>query len=538
LYNIIIMAQPFSNKVQNPLFNFSNAFGMANTTPMFSSKMQQQMQPQALVPVPTAQKKATAQSTTPTAQTDPTSLGAYKGVPIKYGDQNSIQAQMAAIDANQPGAKPTTGLASGGGIIPTAQAATGVPTPAAAPAATAIGQNPSAVRGIMTPPKGKTQEAPTFSGILYDLIRKATEGDEGVRKSREDLTKFQGATADKIAAIRSTPIALEFQQGRAQAVQQASAEKEKALQTGVENALTAQGQSLNALNQAAGLAAPQQLGSGNVYIDPATGQPIAGGPTQVSPGNVVINPLTGQPMGGAPTQVPFTNQLLDPLTGQPVGGAGAGGVGGKGLDVDSVAQQILSGQMSPSQGYDIFGNNLAFNNALNQAVLKQNPQFNFIQAEANAAAQGQALAQATERGGDLQKRGDTVLNHIGQLQTAYEALQGTTPSPYLNMGINLLKGAYPSKEFQAYLTALDNVRGELAGIFAVGGTPTEGENMAKRILPDGATPAQIAGALEQAKTLIAEKIHSYSTPSPSSYGGGAVGGGAQSGAGSGGMWDW
>lgn len=528
------MAQPFSNKVTNPLFDYNSLFKTANSTPMFGPKVQQMPvfgpKVDALVAVPTAQKTATKQSTTPRVQTDPNSLGSYKGVPIKYGDHNFVASQMREIDNAQGGGSSVSVLGSQSAPIPPAPT---LQNAAAQIPATAIGQNKTAVPGIIPAPNAKVKEVPTFSGILYDLIKKATGDEENVRKTRDDLTKFQTATADKIAAIKSDPIPLEFQQGRAQAVQQASAEKERALSTNVENALTARGQSLTALQQAAGLASPQQLGSGNVYIDPATGQPIAGGPTQVSPGNIVINPLTGQPMAGAPTQVPYQNQFLDPITGQPVGGGA--GIGGKGLDVDSVAQQVLSGQMSPSQGYDLFGNNLAFNNALNQAILKQNPQFNFIQAEANAAAQGQALAQATERGGDLQKRGDTVLNHIGQLQQAYKELSGTTPSPYLNMGINLLKGAYPSKEFQAYLTALDNVRGELAGIFAVGGTPTEGENMAKRILPDGATPAQIAGALEQAKTLIAEKISSYSTPTPASYGGGQVGGSAQGG---GGMWDW
>ncbi len=506
---------------------------MANSTPMFSTKMMQQMQ-QPLVTLPTTQQKtAQVKSTTPTnpTQTDPTSLGAYKGVPIKYGDQTSILAQMKAIDASQPGAKPAA-QNLGGGLMPTAQAPQNA---AASPAiaATAIGSQNGAKPGIIPAPKSKAQEVPTFSGILYDLIKKATEGDKNVQRAREDLTKFQTNTADKIAAIRSEPIALEFQQGRAQAVQQASAEKEKAFQTGVENALTSQGQTLNALNQAAGLASPQQLSPGNVYIDPATGKPIAGGPTQVSPGNVVINPLTGQPMAGAPTQVPYQNQFLDPLTGKPVGGGN--GLGGGGMDVSSVAQQVIAGQMSPSQAYDIFGNNLAFNNAINQEIRKTNPQFNFIQAEANAAAQGQALTQATERGGDLQKRGDTVIQHIAQLQSAYNTLKGNTPSPYLNMGMNLLKGAYPSPEFQSYLTALDNVRGELAGIFSVGGTPSEGEAMAKRILPDGATPAQIEGALDQARNLIHEKISSYSTPTAIQYGAGAGSGGQ---AGGGGMWDW
>lgn len=504
------MAQPFSNKVHNPLFDINSALGIAHTTPMLNPAMQK-VATASLVPLPQNKQKASAQqSTTPAAQTDPTSLGAYKGVPIKYGDQAFIEAQIRAIDGNASGAK--TPLIDPRGVSSNISTTANLITP------TGGSQPSNAVRGIIAPPKGKEQEVPSFSGILYELIKKATEGDKGVQKAREDLTKFQTATSDKIAAIRSEPIALEFQQGRAQAVQQASAEKEKAYQTGVENALTSQGQTLGALNQAAGLASPQQLGSGNVYIDPATGQPIAGGPTQV----------------------PYTNQFLNPLTGQSVGG-GIGG-GNKGLDVDSVAQQVVSGQMSPTQAYSTFGNNLAFNNAINQAITKSNPGFNFIQAEANASAQGQALQQATLQGTNMQKRADTVTQHLNTLRTTMNDLGRLNIPvvgniPIANTISNFVGQQLGNKDLKAFQTALSNARGELAGIFAIGGTPTEGEAMAKIILPDNITPDQLETAITTAQELVQSKVNEYSNIGnvPQFGNGGTPTGGSTGG---GGTWDW
>jgi len=406
-------------------------------------------------------------------------------------------------------------------FIPTAQASTVsnttvAPRPAASPAPTYI---PPMIQQAQQKAQEKTQkqtikkeekaaaedEVPTFSGILFDLIKHATKGTKAVDKARKDLTTFQQGTSDKIAAIRSEPIPLEFQQGRAQAVQQASAEKEKALQTGVENALTAQGQTLGALNNAAGLATPQQLGSGNVYIDPISGKPITAGPTQV----------------------PYSNQYLNPLTGQPVGGGAAGGT--LQSAVTSIAEKVQNGSMSYDAGVDALG---GFGQAgVNELTKALGPNFNVQQSNAQAAAQGASTLQTGTLGGQLQKGAETVKAHMATLADSYKNIGAQYGYPILNRGINAIAEQFGNGPLQSYNIALSNVRDELAKILG-GGTSTDGTRAtAKELLPDNMTPDQLAASIKTANELMDSKIAEY-TRTPSFNNNSDTGGG-----GSGSIWD-
>ena len=151
--------------------------------------------------------------------------------------------------------------------------------------------------------------APKFSGVLQDLIKRASDS-SGIEKAYNNLAQFRTMTSEKIADIKSDPIPLEFQQGRAQVVQQAAAEQERALAQGVENALQARAQDINALTSAAELAQPVQL--------------------------------------------PYGMQYVNPVTGDLIGGGSLGG----GLNVPSIAQQVVNGQLTPSQAESMLGNNL------------------------------------------------------------------------------------------------------------------------------------------------------------------------------------
>ncbi len=470
------MPLSFSNKVPS-LYNYNpNDFNVANSTPAYSEALKKKMeyQPLQIAPIP-VQKATTAAPVAP----------AY---------------------------------------VPPAPVYT--PPASTAPAVPPTAQSSAAPAPVYVPPSAQTNtssktataaQVPTFSGILFDLIQKATKGNENVKNAREDLSTFQQNTADKIAAIRSTPVALEFQQGRAQAVQQASAEKEKALQTGVANALEAQGQELGALNQAAGLTSPQQLQSGNIYIDPVTGKPIAGGPTQV----------------------PYTNQFIDPTTGQPVGGgATAGGLGGNmAQNIQSVAQQVLSGQISPDQAYKLFGNNLAFNNAINQEIARSNPAFDFTQAQALADAKAASTEQTGTIGGQLVKGAETVKQHMLTLENLYKDLAAQYRFPVANKSINFIAEQLGSGPLQSYNIALQNVRDELAKILG-GGTSTEGSRAtAKELLPDNMTPDQLTSSIQTATELMNSKISEYTrTPQFAAPGGQAPA--PAGGTGSGGLYDW
>ncbi len=472
------MPLTFSNKVDTNkknklLYDASNSFGIAHSTPAIGGGMnaalQSKMNPAPLsvaprVQAPVARPQGTA---TQTAQ-----LASSTSIVPSYDSKSGLLTEYG----RSQGLKEVNGQQS-------------------APATDTKSTKTS---------KNTATDAPTFGGILFDLLQKATKGNEDVSKARQDLTKFQTNTADQLAKMRSDDIPLEFQQGRAQVVQQAAQEKEKALQQGVANALEGQSQQLGALNNAAGLASPQQLSSGNIYIDPVTGQPKAGGPTTV----------------------PYNSQFLNPLNGQPVGG---GATSGSLQDaVSNIAQKVQNGSI----GYDsavqaLSGYGQAGVNGLQQLL---GPNFNIQQSNALAAAQEASTLQTGTLGGQLQKQAETVKAHMDTLKTAYEALQAKYGLPLINQGINAVATQLGSGSLQSYNIALSNVRDELAKILG-GGTSTDGTRAtARELLPDNMTPTQLAASIKTAKELMDSKITEY-TKTPS-FNGGSQGGGT------GGLYDW
>jgi hypothetical protein len=78
----------------------------------------------------------------------------------------------------------------------------------------------------------------------------------------------------------------------------------------------------------------------------------------------------------------------DPSTGLQVGGSGnSGGTLNPLNNIQSIAQQVINHQISPSQAYAMGGNVQNFQAALNQELQKQQPGFNAAQAEGAYSAQ-------------------------------------------------------------------------------------------------------------------------------------------------------
>lgn len=374
------------------------------------------------------------------------SMGAYKGVPLTSGSQQDLVAQINRIDNPMQ---------------------TSVPL--------------STVRGTKT--ETTTPQSTTrglFSDVLSSITRKAEAGSENVQKANEALTAFRQSQSDKYADIYSDPVSARVMQGRQQAVQAANAQKEAALATGVQNALTEQGQQFSALGAVAGLAQP--------------------------------------------VQVPFGTQYVDPSTGQLVGGV-SGMVGGNAPDVNSLAQQVASGQISPSQADSLLGNNLGLTNQLNRAILAINPQFNRVQAEAQAGATAADIQQTGTIGGQLSKAATNATQAMQTLTNAYANLSKLqrTQVPGFNQALNrfsTVTGVGVS-ETQAYNTALAEARAAVSSVLsAAGNTPTFSDATASSILPDGAGPEQIASALHTIQELINQKVSSFT--SSAQYGGGGT----------------
>lgn len=366
----------------------------------------------------------------------------------------AAQTNVAAKPKTTPAATPRTAVAA---PKPT--------TYQAPPASQAVYTPPSQPQ---TPPKAAEPQQPTFGGILFDLLKKATEGNQNVQSAREDLSKFQQAQAQKIADIRSEPIPLEFQQGRAQVVQQAAAEKEKALETGVQNALTSQQQELGALGTAAGLAQP--------------------------------------------AQVPYSNQFLSPLNGQPINNGQSGGSLNE--QVGLIAEKVKNGSMSYDQGVSaLSGYGQGGLNALQQAL---GPNFDIVSSNAKAAANAASTLQTGTTGGQLSKAADSALAALDKLEKDFGnlgALQ-TQGLPGTNSIANFIAGSLGQGALSQYQTTLADARAQLEGVLTATGatTPTGAEEMAKTYLPDNMTPTQLKEKLAAARALIQQKVGAFTTP--------------------------
>lgn len=192
-------------------------------------------------------------------------------------------------------------------------------TPASAPL-TVSGQVPGLLQaGQQTGNEAQTQRQVEEAGGVTQWENDIKNG-MAVEEANKKLSDFRTAVAKKYGDIESSPIPLEFQQGREQALARQFASQENALQQGVANALTEQGQQFTAAQAQAnrGLTAAQgaytgaqtQAGRGLNAAGTALG---AVAPVQVSPTNIPYNPGTGQ--YGAPASSAY-------------GGGGLGTIGG------------------------------------------------------------------------------------------------------------------------------------------------------------------------------------------------------------------
>lgn len=163
----------------------------------------------------------------------------------------------------------------------------------------------------------------------------ADVGQQGAKFRAGQLTTGTTPVAEGNAAVTAQTIA---------AQQSALAAGESAALQGTGQQLTAQGQAQSGLGLAAGYAQPSVAGFGQGTFNPLTGQIEGGG------GNNALNPLN---------------------------------------NVQSIAEQVISGQISPSQAYSMGGSVQNWQGVLNQAILTKNPQFNIAQAEGSFSARQQ-----------------------------------------------------------------------------------------------------------------------------------------------------
>lgn len=415
------MAQNFSNTLQlNPLGNALNnklnpsplglpipSMGIANTTPMVNG-VHSFSAPNSFTP-----KKPIPYSPFPTAQTpNPQTTG--------YSTQSSVQT----------GSWPTQNT----------------PTPQ---------QTPGVNDGL-------------YGKIVNNLANVGTDAVTGSIKKVSDLQKDY---ANQIAGLEGKGLDIGYGTGASKILQDNYNNRLGALETGAQNALTAQNQQITGLTAAGGLAAP--------------------------------------------IQAPYTSQVISPITGQPIQTGNSTGTTGGSLNplnnVQTYAQQVANGQMTIDQANSALGNNPAFTGALNQAIKTINPNFNFTQSSASSQTQGVAqqirtAADSTNRALDTLSQG---FNSLNPLQKG--------PIPATISLSNWIATQFGDKALTAYKTNLADARSQLIGVLnSSGGTPTGNEATAVQYLPDNMTVDQFnqnVGTTENpgiVRQLINQKVQAFS----------------------------
>lgn len=301
-----------------------------------------------------------------------------------------------------------------------------------------------------------------FPDVLSSLVKRAGAEDDATKKAREDLLKFQTGTSDKIADIMSDTIPLEFQQGRAQVVQQASTEKQSALQQAVANSIEARGQTLNALGTAAGLAQPQQ--------------------------------------------VPYSNQLLDPQTGQPIAGAGSSLDGA----VSTIAQRVQAGQMSYDEGVKaLSGYGQGGVNALQKAL---GSNFNPLSSNSLAGSRGGIIQDATTDIANMQTNLTAADTNLEQL-TALAKENGINDLSSItgNKITNLFRKEFSDSALLSYQALLNGTRALYTAVLESRAnlSPTEAFNLAQSFVPENTTVGSLRDLTKtlrtEAETIISSK---------------------------------
>lgn len=211
--------------------------------------------------------------------------------------------------------------------------------------------------------------------------------------------------------------------------------------------------------------------------------------------------LTGAISANAPQFPSYGSQVYDPAS-----GTFKTGTGGTLQDaVSTVADRVKSGQMSYADAISsLSGYGQGGTNALLQAL---GPNFNVAQSNTLASQQGSI--------GPALQYANTALSN---LQNAVSGLSSTqnTNVPIINQisqGISTTFGV-GSQAVQNYRAAVAEARGAIQKVLASvsGGTPTDYVGQSNALLPDNATPNQIAAAVETLKTLGTAKASIYGNP--------------------------
>lgn len=378
-------------------------------------------------------------------------------------------AGAATLVLGQKAKSPEQNVKSTSPALPANQAQAAPIPPAPQPAAVGYSSWPGGE--YTATPQPSYSGPPMTNGIpggLYgQLIGKLANF--GLSPQQQEAYNLQANLETGLAAgknvIMRQPIALEFQQGRAAALNRDFVPQIDAANKMLELANKQREMELSGLGTAAGLAAP--------------------------------------------VQVPFTSQFLDPVSGGYIGAGGNPVM----MQIPDYARQVVNGQKTFDQAAGELGNNPYFTSLLNQAIQGFNSGFNTTGSNTIGSQQYQSLLNSF----------NTVQQHMQDAMLSIQKLP-LTSFPIINAAIAGGLQQLGSPEYQQYKTIIGTLQSEIANVLGGGQATDMARTEAKDILPDNIGPDQLAAALEKAKKLMEEKIKQYG-----SLGGGytTVQGGAQ-----------
>lgn len=461
--------------------------------------------------------------------TDPTSLGSgllSKVKPVSSVASVPNTSSLGALNKNIPGVgntgyAPNNGLAVSDPVqnvstspsMTNTSASAGVPgywqNALSAQRAIATGQGNPAVNKAVTSLQGQTTINPALTDIS-GLQGIAANQTPDVIKAKEDYARFSKASPYMLSDVRGNPnVAADVSVGRGAVLGANLAAEQQALASNVANALTGQGQQITA-GQAAGnlglTGQAQQITAANE----AGGLGLTGQGQQISALGNITNAT-------APTQIPYGVQYGTPEQLMAGNAAGGGGALNPINNVQSLAQQVINGQISPSQAYAMGGSVQNWQGLLNSEIQKQKPGFNTAQAEGNYSArqsntqtQGTApiqagasgFGQATQDTNNLKLQVNNV-ESLGNLLVSTGAGQNINPLQFApaNQLVNDFKTSLSTEgqiRFNSSLAAFAGVASQLLANSS-GQIPTDVSNNIAKIANGTITMGALRGLVDQAR---------------------------------------
>lgn len=441
------------------------------------------------------------------------------GQGVVNGQKVSVPtAKTGLVNSNLSVSSPTSNLIGGPvtlgvgkDLINTPQGATSI-FPAGTPSANTVAANtysggvnglgqtfPGLVNALgntaSQPSQNFTQNMDTSQQAQTGLINSIPGNSQAVQDATNNLKTLQDNYQDQTGIIGNSPIGLSEQGGEQGLLNTQYAGKLANAQGALTNALANNAQTQAAFNEAGGLAntaagastgqqSTQQSGLGTAagLVQPQLGQY---GQTQYSPLNAGQDSTNS---GGA----------LNPIN-----------------NIQSLAQQVISGQISPSQAYAMGGSVANFQGALNAAIQQVNPGFN------TAAAQGKYDANQS----NTTTAGTTPTNaaaslyastypQLAQIQTAtsnidqlgsllVNNMQSLNPSAFQagNQTIAAFRSALSSPQQAQFDTTFAQLKAQIASLLSTGGSqvPTQTTADANAIISGNAPVGTIAATLQRIK---------------------------------------